>query len=364
MAGEQYPVIGDQNNLMTAPGPGASVANTLQSILAQRRAQQQEDLINSINNRKLDLEQQQANSLDQYRQDQASTNQAYREGLIADRQAKEQDRKQQLANEQSESDYAWDQMTGDPKMDSLWGAIGANGALAKEILPRMLALRENQSKAKTGGDLITVSPTGEATDQGYWSETGPHVVHLAYPPQGGQGGAVANTPTVWQHEEPVDEDDPSQGTHMVSYVMSPNDYKKFLDNYNKAHDGDTGETLKGNRRPPKTPQAIISPQDSSKLATLRGKGVPIHYPEMWKSDFTPKPEDAQAYQQELQNVLARAQVTPDVIAAIRDLEANHPDAPIQDVLSQAQASVGQPNGFKTPAEFTQFSNLLHIIRAQ
>jgi len=88
MAQEDYPVIGDQNNLMTAPGPGAAMANNLQAILAQQRAAKQQDLINQLNQNKFGLEQQNVNSQIADRNENTATNRAIRESTIA-KQAQE-----------------------------------------------------------------------------------------------------------------------------------------------------------------------------------------------------------------------------------------------------------------------------------
>lgn len=105
MAQDDYPVIGDQNSLMTAPGPGAAMANNLQSILAMQRAQKQQDLINSLNQNKFNLDQQNVQSEIASRADTNATNKTIRDAQAAAANQTVADKKARDDRFKASSDY-------------------------------------------------------------------------------------------------------------------------------------------------------------------------------------------------------------------------------------------------------------------
>lgn len=358
MAGEQYPVIGDQNNLMTAPGPGASVANTLQAILAQRRQQRQEELVNQISQQRANTEQQNVESEIQNRQDVAATNKAYREGLIADREDKANERQRDQDRLNSIAAYAQTQHPEDQVEDQMWRIIEHDPNRYEQLSQAILTRREQAAKAKkAGGEVYTFDNKGNLNDTGIWDESGAKYLHQGNEAQGA-GSAQNNTVSDWVNYEPDLASDPSgQTLHEVHYAMTPSQYQQYgFSNpaFRTKGQGGPGSGHKGNEPQPKPTPPILDPADSGKLATLRGKAVET--PGTFYGTNPAPPEAQAAYEQELQNVLGRARVTPDVRETARAILAHFGHTPFDiDQVVETQTSDS------TPAEKQQLKNLLHIV---
>jgi hypothetical protein len=389
MANEQYPVVGDQNNLMTAPGPGAAVANSLQAILAQRRAQQQEDLINSINQKKTDIEQQQANTMEGYRKEQADTNKFNRESQAqarADAEARRQRFGAAIQSIGSQTVPAPNPMNGpvDP-------TAGPTDSTAQSQAPVPMISQMEPGTAQAIQLLQALGPDDP--------NAGPLVQTLL--------GKMMSKPESEEEPEVMVDDatkkaervmvpDPKDPTHMIPHMIKRGSPSHFITKQNEngsagagqvhwmdigpQKDPTTGQetgkrvqmSTAGDYRVvdnmaigPKTPHdtPIVPDTEATKLAALRGKGVPVHYPEFWKPDFTPDPKDAANYKQALENVMGRAHVTQDVMSTIRDVEERMSDKTVPEIIAQIPPP-GTPGGFKDETEHNQFVSLLHIVRGQ
>lgn len=140
MASEFVPQIpgGSSAETMT---PGSAVADTLQQILAQRRAEAHSNLMEEIAKQNSDSEA-------QYRLDQASTNKMYREGLVSDRKDKERERQQTESRLGEAAKFATSQLATetDPFMKSMWGYIAANPERSEQFLAQIMARKEAQNK--------------------------------------------------------------------------------------------------------------------------------------------------------------------------------------------------------------------------
>lgn len=129
MAQEDYPVIGDQNSLMVAPGPGASMANNLQQILAQRRQQAQQELVNKLNQDKFGLESRNVDSEIATRADNAATNKVARDATASGIAQTVADKKAAQDRFKASSDY----LTGTYFNSPEFAALPAEAKLAWQL---------------------------------------------------------------------------------------------------------------------------------------------------------------------------------------------------------------------------------------
>lgn len=143
---DEYPVIVPPGGGGGAPlGPGAMVANTLQGILAQRRAKTQQDLIN-----KLTQDQQTAQIT--HLQNEDAYNRDAREALAESRRQTAADRKAHQEQMANNSGYAWDHAydTEDPILQDAMIAKAQNPEKAESldaiILNRRMALEAQKEK--------------------------------------------------------------------------------------------------------------------------------------------------------------------------------------------------------------------------
>lgn len=130
-----------QNDIYTMT-PGSAVADTLQQILTKQESDKRQAVLDDVSARNV------ASQI-RDRDDQAKTNQVYREGLIADRQDKASDRAASQGRLKALSDFASQQYPDDPDENNMWRAIEADPEKGMPMYQAWMTRKmENTGKVK------------------------------------------------------------------------------------------------------------------------------------------------------------------------------------------------------------------------
>lgn len=145
MANEDFPIIPPGGGGGAPLGPGASIANTLQGILAQRRAEAQQSLINQLTQQKQNAEISHWQNEDAYNKDAREALAEQRHFTVEDRKAKQT---QLLNNSGYDWDHAYD--SDDPVIQDAMISKAQHPEKAESldaiILNRRLALEAQKEK--------------------------------------------------------------------------------------------------------------------------------------------------------------------------------------------------------------------------
>ena len=329
-------------------GPGAAVADTLQSILANRRASERQVMIDQLSQKKVDADIATA-------QDNAATNKVYREGqaenLLSQKQARESasTRLEALAN------YAKQQQSDDPNINAMWGMIAADPSRGEQLAQALLSREMSKPKMVPGysvdakGKLIPMTTPMGLNESGppapYMVKEGTEPSPLHYPPNPSQPNAATAT-QLFQRNEP-DPTDPKK-TNQVSYWLKPGEMPNERNMI-------PGGVLNKDRNLPVPPRPFqLSAAEKNNLTKLRAKAEPISG---WFGTTAPKDQDVAAYRQGQMNIISGYPTTPDVRDTVADVLNSTDDAttPTVDIVERHKDVL-------PPDELEQFADLLRQVR--
>ena len=310
--------------------PGSAVADQLQEILARRRADARQQLLDQIGAAQaaseMDYRAKSAASLEESRQASAEQRRAQAAKTTAD--ANELARRQKAMNDfqiPADADEDIETQFNTAKQLGDWD-------LFKTVLTNM----GNMAKKRSGGDMFIVHPGGRLEDTGIWNDNGPVFHQLPQPnasgtPQMKPAGRTEDGSLVF-----------------TSNRMGPDGMPVLIDQWGSPYTGKVLPLTGGSKQPGRN----VTPAEAAKLAILRGKA-------MKQGTFFgggPKDEDVQAYNQMLETIISNYPTTPDVRDTVRDVEDKEPGTPLPELLERMRSA------FSDPQEFEQFSDLMHVIR--
>lgn len=222
---------------------GYNTGNVLESILASKRADKRQAMLD-------DLARQNVQSEMKAREEQADTNKMYRGGLIEDRQAKQQ-RATAFATAfrtfKDSPDYKAMPVEQQRAYD-LAATLGADSPIAHELIGRM-AMPPKKEQPE-GGNIFSMDREGNPFDTGVWMPKGSTLRQEPATPQPN----AASLPQLWYNME-QDPNDPKK-TVQVPYMMTATDFQSFLNKYKAEHRPPVGPPQPGVTVPPvATPQA-------------------------------------------------------------------------------------------------------------
>lgn len=318
MAGQDY----------TQMTPGFAVANQLQEILANRRADARQAMMDQ-------LTQQQVNSRMDYDRENIESLRESRAASAEQRRSQADERDARVHNE-SERRAAVDAFRKSPafgqlppQYQTMFDISGGDENMLRVLAQHYLT----PNKPEPGGEVYQVTPKG-IEDTGRWSEKGEQFIHLpqeATQPKGPE-------PTLYQFDVP-----------------DPNDPTKTITESHWLHPGEqpspgtllNGKLRKGNLPTPPR-QASVTTGDDKELARLRGLAA--------TGGFGPSDKNVANYYSFLQTYINKFAASQDVKDAVREIEQKHPNSSLSEIFGAVS--------FDNPADKAVFANLMHAVRGQ
>lgn len=312
--------------------PGSAVADGLQQILAQRRADAQQALLNKMNQDKFGLEQQNIQSEIASRADTNATNKTIRDAQAAATNQTVLDKQAKQARFKASSDWLRNNYIGTDDYNKLpaeakavWNlALTDPDTMEKLVASKMTpqAKEEDQTplykiSRLTGKlELAGTDPTGKPI----MGKKGERPVEWGVePPQPN----AANTPQIFHNTE----DDPAHpGTQIdYTYSMTPSQVQTegFVPKYRVKN---AGRVIKGNKTSPKPPLSIPTAEEN-KISVARSAAEDKHptlsqIPYVGNFMFGPDPQKVQEWKSASRGAIARlnlpAEVEDAAVQAIND----------------------------------------------
>lgn len=319
-----------------------SVPDALQGILARKRAEQHQNLVDQLQAANVQSE-------IQNRAEQTAASRELRKATADEREANARLRQDKIdSHNRFRTQFAAFQKS--PEFQQLpahfRNAVNLGGMSDDDdILKNLISSYTAGQKYENPGHAYAIDPTTK------------RMVDAA------SGANVAPGTTLGPNDKVVELSRPQRdpADHWIDDGPEEDEQGRKTGN-RLEHNGLTGEyrVVKGIRigakGPGKTP-IPISAAEASKLATLRGKATPKSNSLMgfsWSSK--PNDQDVAAYNQMLETTLSKYPTSPDVRDTVRDVLAHEKDDTPNDEIIKRHSSVFNPQ------ELEQFSDLLHIVR--
>lgn len=308
--------------------PGSAVADQLQTLLANKRAERQQRLVDSLN-----VVNSQSNLEDHALQVKSQADE--RAAKVADLQAREADR-----NKLIQGLSAFDPSKLDPEDQQMFKLVQSTGN--PDLLKTLITGSMNRERKPQGGDVLTVDKDGNVVDSGVYADYGQHVQQLPQPPQAN----AANVQQIYKRFVP-DPNHPGQKveeTHWLFPGQKPS-AATLID----------GDMYKGN--PPQT-KAEAGPTAADRANIAKLKKTAVDKPGFFGfGGSKAKPGDVAAFNQAVDTYIGKYPTSQDVRDTVRDV-INHedPSTPVADIVA------AHKDAFQTPAELDQFNELLSEVR--
>lgn len=217
MAQEDYPMIPPGGGGGAPLGPGAMVANNLQAILAQRRAEEHSNLIEQLTKEK------QAAEIQHWQTEDASQ-QEIRAANAAKRKQESEDRVATQGRLKSVADYASQQYPVDPYENNMWRMIEADPEKGQQLFNAIMTKKmTEQDNTATPWVYDETNNKWTKAPEGVTGKKG-EVITRHYPPNPPQVNE-ANVPKPFAIDAP-DPDRPGQ-TRIETHWLKPGQRPDF-----------------------------------------------------------------------------------------------------------------------------------------
>lgn len=315
--------------------PGSAVADKLQEILTSRRLEARQAMLDQLNTRNVEsqMEERKA-SMDSLAEQRAATaewRKAQAQG-VTDKQGEVQRRRQGISAFMASPEFS--QL--DPSIRQQMSLANTTG---DDDLLRTIITNMGHKPGPEGGEVYTISPTGEMVDTGGWDPRGPQYHQL---------------PNIPREPAPVREHKQDVGPELDPTGKPTGNRVVFDPNSGSYSTSPARAGAKGGQ----TPHDVLSSSDRNAYARARGKAtdIPGSGPFNFFGGKTATPQDKAAFDQTEKNILSK--FPPKFAQLVSDIRAH--ESP--DTTNEAVVENAVTNGYIAADEAPLLAQLLTVVR--